>query len=117
MATQRALWNEYRVTWDAFSRNLDHLQSCVESGDRAQIELALIAVEQAKSAHNTARDRLAENLVVSPRTASRTKLRNEEEHIREKARLVWELSGKPQNSAEADWLLAERLVRSAAAVS
>jgi hypothetical protein len=116
MATQRALWNEYRVTWDAFSRNLDRLQSCVESGDRANIEEALIAVEQSKSAHNAARDRLAEQLAGSPRTASRDRFHNEEEHIRQKAQMVWELSGKPQNSAEADWLLAERLVRSAAAV-
>ncbi|MDE3196588.1 MAG: DUF2934 domain-containing protein [Acidobacteriota bacterium] len=74
-----------------------------------------MAVEQAKAAYNAARDRVAEQLAVSPKAKSIVTLHNEEAQIREKARLLWELSGKPQNSAEADWLLAERLVRSAAA--
>jgi len=42
-------------------------------------------------------------------------VRSEEHRIREKAQLLWELAGKPQGSAEADWLGAERLVRSASA--
>lgn len=115
MATKRALWNEYRATWDAFSRDLDRLQACAESGDRVLIENALVAVEESKSAHNAARDRLAEYLTGVANAPDET-LRNQEEQIREKARLVWEVSGRPQNSAEADWLLAERLVRSASVV-
>ena len=115
MATKRALWNEYRATWDAFSRNLDRLQSCAESGDRGLIESALVAVEKSKAAHNAARDRLAEYLTGVTTSGSIDTLRNQEDQIRQKARLVWEISGRPQNSAEADWLLAERLVRSASA--
>ena len=116
MATKRALWDEYRATWDAFSRNLDRLQSCSESGDRVLIENALVAVEESKATHNAARDRLAEYLTGLTKIEPVERLRNEEERIRAKARLVWEVSGKLQNSAEADWLLAERMVRSASAV-
>jgi len=120
MGEERQLWNEYRATWEAFSRNLDRLQESAESGDRGRVEAALLDVETAKSAHNAARDRLAEHLYdrvaaldAASNGAPPAGNRPGEELIREKARTLWELSGKPQGTAEADWLLAERLVRSA----
>ncbi|HZL57444.1 MAG TPA: DUF2934 domain-containing protein [Bryobacteraceae bacterium] len=117
MGANRALWNEYRATWNTFSRSLDQLQSCVESGNRNLVEEALLAVETAKTAHNAARDRLAAGLSGDVAAADRAEVRSEEHRIREKAQLLWELAGKPQGSAEADWFGAERLVRSASASS
>jgi hypothetical protein len=115
MGADRKLWNEYRATWAAFSRNLDLLQACAEGGNRQLVEEALLEVEKAKAAHNAARDRLAANLSGRIAAADTAAARSQEELIREKARVLWELSGKPQGTAEADWLDAERLVRSASA--
>ena len=58
MGANRALWNEYRATWEAFSQKLDELQAVVESKDRPRAEEALLAVEKARLTHNAARDRL-----------------------------------------------------------
>jgi hypothetical protein len=115
MGVDKRLWNEYRATWEAFSRNLDKLQACAEGGNRQLVEEALLEVEKAKAVHNAARDRLAANLSGSIAARDAADARSEEELIREKARVLWELSGKPQGTAEADWLGAERLVRCASA--
>jgi len=111
MGVERKLWYEYRATWDAFSRNLDKLQACAEGGNRQLVEEALLEVEKAKSAHNAARDRLAAHLSDRIAAQDAADARSEEQLIREKARMLWELSGRPQGTAEADWLQAERLVR------
>lgn len=112
MGADGKLLNEYRATWEAFSRNLDRLQKYAEAGNRSLVESALLEVEKAKAAHNAARDRLAAHLTGQVSAMDEADKRSEEQRIRDKARLLWELSGKPQGSAEADWLGAERLVRS-----
>jgi predicted phage gp36 major capsid-like protein len=113
MGVDRKLWDEYRSTWEAFSRDLDKLQASAEGGNRQLVEEALLEVDRAKSAHNAARDRLAAHLSGRIAAQDAADARSEEDLIREKARLLWELSGRPQGTAEADWLDAERLVRSA----
>ena len=113
MAVNRQLWNEYRVTWEEFSRQLDALQRLVETGARDRIEGALLSVEKARLAHNEARDRLAAHL-----TGEIDMVTNElpeQERVRKTARLLWEFSGKPHGTAENDWLRAEKLVRAAQA--
>ncbi|HVW83519.1 MAG TPA: DUF2934 domain-containing protein [Bryobacteraceae bacterium] len=115
MGATGELWNAYRATWEAFSRNLANLQRCAETGQRNLIETALLEVERARSAHNTARDRLAATLALAPASpVAGTPELPEEWRVRETAHLIWELSGRPQGSAETDWLSAERLVRTAA---
>jgi hypothetical protein len=111
MGVDRKLWNEYRATWETFSRDLDKLQTCAEGGNRQLVEEALLEVEKAKSAHNAARDRLAAHLSGRIAAQDAADARSEEQLIREKAQMLWELSGRPQGTAEADWLQAERLVR------
>jgi hypothetical protein len=111
MGVDRKLWNEYRATWEAFSRDLDRLQACAEGGNRQLAEEALLVVEKAKSAHNAARDRLAAHLSGRIAAQDAADARLEEQLIREKAQMLWESSGRPQGTAEADWLQAERLVR------
>jgi hypothetical protein len=117
MGAHLELWNEYRATWEAFSHKLDELQACADAGNQERIEAALLDVERARVAHNAARDRLAAHLCSGIAAIDASRVRPQEEVIREKARLIWELSGRPQGSAEADWLSAERVVRSAATVN
>jgi hypothetical protein len=116
MKAERILWDEYKATWEAFSRSLDRLQTCAEAGDKEAIGEALLALERAKAAHNSARDKLAAELsdeIAASDAGTGAELTDDEPRIRQQAHLLWELSGKPQGTAETDWLRAERLVRSA----
>jgi superfamily I DNA and RNA helicase len=116
MGENREFWNGYRATWEAFSRKLDELQAVVETGDRSRSEEALLAVEKARLAHNVARDRLAAQLSDEIATFDRKQMDEAEQHrVRQTARLLWELAGKPSGTADSDWHRAERLVRSASA--
>jgi hypothetical protein len=116
MGADRTLWNEYRATWEAFSRKLDELQSCVEAGDRRRAEEALLAVERARLVHNAARDRLAAHLSGEIAALDRKALDDSErQRVRHTAQLLWEIAGKPSGTADSDWLRAEQLVRSASA--
>ncbi|MGD1072446.1 MAG: DUF2934 domain-containing protein [Bryobacteraceae bacterium] len=119
MASNRQLFNEYRATWEEFSRQLDELQQFVESGARDCIDGALLNVEKARLAHNEARDRLAAHMTGEIKAADQpvTNAVTEEERVRTTARLLWEFSGKPHGTAENDWFRAQRLVRSARAAS
>ena len=73
-----------------------------DSADPTQIEAAKRDVENARHAYNAARDRLAQELVRV--TAS-------EDDVRRTARVLWEMAGRPEGSAERDWRHAEELVR------
>jgi len=107
----------YRATFREYSNKLESLQRLMESenidGDR--VEATLLEVETARIAHSCARDRLARELIRSasellPQPASGVS----ESHIRDTARLLWELAGKPEGTAEGDWHKAKKLVQTAA---
>ena len=116
MGANQELRQRYRATWEAFSRKLDAYQSCIESGNAARAEAALLEVERARMEHNAARDRLAQSLT---RTVAAIDLKSiavpEQRRVRETARLLWELAGKPAGTADSDWHRAEHLVRAASA--
>jgi hypothetical protein len=117
MGANRALWNEYRATWEAFSQKLDELQAVVESKDRPRAEEALLAVEKARLTHNAARDRLAAQLSGEIASLDKKEMHAaEQRRVRQTAQLLWEMAGKPNGTAEDDWFRAERLVRSAHAM-
>ncbi len=120
MTVKQELWREYRLTWDKFSKQLELLQSVAESGDRESARQALLEVEQARLQHNTARDRLAQHLSEGlpaghPTSQPASQPAFDEHRIRGAARMIWEFSAKQQNTAEADWRQAEKLVRSVSA--
>jgi hypothetical protein len=113
MQSNDALQNAYRATFQDYSRKLDALQRLTGAGglDNNQLEVALLDVEKARVAHNHARDRLASDLMrLSPVSGGKL----DERHIRKTARLLWELAGRPDGSAERDWRQAEQLVHAAA---
>ena len=107
------LRNAYRSTFQQYSRKLDVLQSLMNSGnpEPGRVEAALLEVEEARKAHNSARDQLARELV---RPALPPKAAVAERHIRETAQLLWEVAGRPDGTAECDWHRAEQLVHAAA---
>jgi hypothetical protein len=116
MGADSKLWNEYRATWEIFSRKLDELQAVVETRDRDRAEEALLAVERARIAHNTARDRVAAQLSVEIAAQdARNQDRLERRRVRHTAQLLWEIAGKPSGTADSDWHRAEQLVKAAAA--
>jgi Protein of unknown function (DUF2934) len=121
--TYSVLAADYRATFQQYSNKLEALQRLMDSEnqDTARIEATLLNVETARIAHSCARDRLARELIRSaseltaqiiPQPASGVS----ESHIRDTARLLWELAGKPEGTADGDWLKAEKLVLTAAAI-
>src|ERR1700735_1841362 len=99
MGANRELRNEYRATWEIFSRRLDVLQACVETGGRGA-ELALLEVEKARMAHNAARDRLAEHLLGEIEAVDKSAIgAAEQRRVRDTAHLLWEIAGQPNGSA------------------
>src|SRR3954452_14302285 len=96
------LWAEYRRTWQEFSRKLREMQELADSGQKSRALALVPEVKAARLSHNAARDRLAEYLAAQKMGAA-----NRENYIRNTARLIWEFSGQPQNTAERDWLRAE----------
>jgi hypothetical protein len=107
------LRNAYRATFQEYSSRLDALQRLMssEAPDKARIEGALLDVEKARVAHNSARDRLAGKLV---RSSLPPGADADEHDIRKTAQLLWELAGRPDGTAERDWQRAEQLVHAAA---
>jgi hypothetical protein len=106
------LRNAYRTTFQDYSNKLDALQHLMSSGtaDSARMEAALLEVEQARLAHSSARDQLARELVRPPLPPAA----KPEHNVRATARLLWELAGRPEGTAEQDWRQAEQLVHQAA---
>jgi hypothetical protein len=111
-ALNNTLKTAYRQTFQSYAGKLDALQQLMASGDadKAALEAAILEVEKARVAHNCARDRLAAELARPPLPS----IAADEHRVREAAQLLWELAGRPEGSAEADWQKAEKLVHAAA---
>jgi hypothetical protein len=112
----------YRTAFREYSGKLHALQSLMDSGaaEDGRGEAVLLEIEKARVAYNCARDRLAEEL--APRGGGRAngspEIRaSQEGRVREAARLLWELAGRPQGTAQRDWSRAEQLVHSAHAAA
>ena len=103
----------YRSTWQDWARRTDALQQLIERPNpaTARLEEMLLAVEQARAAHNDARDRLARVLGHRPEPVSAQAV---DERVRTTARLLWEFAGRPHGTAESDWQRAQAMVGAAA---
>jgi hypothetical protein len=114
MDPERDFLNRYRTAWEEFVRRTNALQDCLMASepDRARVEMALLEAEKARLAYNAARDLLVAQMLAGPQPAQALP---QDGKVRAIARLLWELGGKPDGTALADWLKAERLVESASA--
>jgi Protein of unknown function (DUF2934) len=108
MPVDEKLMVAYRTAFGEYARQLDCLQRLADGNgpDHGRMDAAERAVERARQAHNSARDHLAQALAASTAKPST------EEQVRQTARLLWELEGRPQGTAENDWRRAEQLIRS-----
>jgi hypothetical protein len=107
------LKREYRQTYAEYVRQADLLERLGDGGqpDSCTVEIAIVALEAARSAYSAARDRLAERLggVALPNVETTAGDGN----VRHTAHLLWEFSGQPRGSAERDWNRARQLVSAA----
>ena len=118
MGNKSELLNQYRNAWEEFVRATNALQDTLTAiaPDRVRAEAALFEAEKARVAYNSARDLLVAQMA-GLRTAENppSRVLPQDGKVRAVARLLWELDGKPDGTALADWLHAERLVQSASA--
>lgn len=111
MQTSDALRNMYRVTFQEYADKLNTFQRLIDGGKAsgdAEVQGALQAVETARVAYSSARDRLARELM---RRA--VAVPGDDRQIRKTARLIWEFAGRPEGTAERDWRKAEKLAQAA----
>jgi DUF2934 family protein len=115
-STNVSLWREYRQAFREFARKAQSVQSLREAPEpaRASIDNALIELERARLHYNDCRDALAAALRPDSQLASAPP-REQVQHIREFARLLWDFEDRRDGRADEDWYRAERIVRSAAA--
>lgn len=87
--------------------------------NRSEIEAALLELEQARLAHNSARDLLAYAMLrparfvasePDPKSAYATR-------VKSIAELMWELEGRRDGRSEDHWFRAERIVQRAVAAT
>jgi hypothetical protein len=118
MGTKPVFLNQYRTAWEEFVRRTNALQDCLTASepDRARVEVALLEAEKARLAYNAARDLLVGQMAgLQPAPKPADQALPQDGKVRAIARILWELAGKPDGTAVADWLQAERLVQSASA--
>ena len=68
MRTDNSARRSYRTAFGEYASKLDALQRLMDSGgpDNGRLEAAMQAVENARQAHNSARDLLASELTAKP---------------------------------------------------
>lgn len=119
MGTTLELSPRYRTAWEDFVRATKAVQDSLIAAepDRGRAEAALFEAEKARLAYNAARDLLvAEMSRVRPAANPSSQALPPEGKVRATALLLWELAGKPNDTALTDWLRAESLLKSASAV-
>lgn len=83
----------------------------IDQPNTGQMETALLDMERARLAYTAARDALAQHLSPALTQAKRPKPGN----VSGIAELLWEVAGRPDGTAQKDWLRAEEIARRAAA--
>ena len=118
MGAKRRFLIQYRTAWEEFVCRTNALQGCLAASepDRARVAVALLEAEKARLAYNAARDLLVAQMAgLQPAPEPTDQALPQDGKVRAIARILWELTGKPDGTAVADWLQAERLVQSASA--
>ena len=115
-------WKAYRTAFRGFAQKARFVQLLEgrENVQRDAMESALLEMEKARVAYNAARDRLAQELLKSSARPQDTRFRaamqsTDAPRVKELAQLIWELTGRPEDTADDDWRRAEEILRRAQA--
>ena len=105
-------WREYRIAFQAYSQQARKVQllTAQPNPDRAAMAAALLELERVRVAYNERRDALAKQLL-SHTLPELDSSRAHADRIKRIATLLWELSGKPDGTADDDWHRAEEIIR------
>ena len=112
----------YRRAFEDFSQKAQQLQRLTvqPNPDRAAIEEAVLAMERARLFYSECRDALARQLLSASRKDSLAAKSDlpavHPQRVRGIAELLWEVSGRPEGTADDDWYRAEEILRRAATV-
>ena len=117
--TRVEAWRAYQRAFHEFSERVRHLQMLTTDPhpNRNAIEAALVDVEKARATYDGCRDALARELLPPSRSAGFPSIDPPQavnERVKGIAELLWESAGRPQGTADADWHLAEDIVKRAA---
>lgn len=105
------VWQAYREAFDDFAQKVRQVQLLAASPgvDQQAIDQALLDLETAHTFYNATRDILAEQFLPSASVAQDTP-HDHVHNVRHLATLRWEMSGRPEGTAEDDWYRAEEIV-------
>jgi exonuclease VII small subunit len=115
------VWRAYRDSFEDFAKQVRRVQGLIAHPhrNREAIEAALLELERARRLYNQCRDLLADQLLRS--SAGQIHLpapdasQTDAGRVRSIAELLWEVSGRPDGTAEEDWYRAEEILRRATA--
>ena len=105
------VWQAYREAFDAFAQKVRQVQllAAHPGVEQQAIDKALLDLETAHALYNTTRDVLAEQFL--PSSAARQDVAHDHvDNVKDLAALRWEMSGRPEGTAEDDWYRAEEIV-------
>lgn len=109
---------QYREAFEDFSRKAELVQRlAAQNAGGALFENALLHLERAQLAYNQARDAFVRMLLPNSAQVSPTADSAYAEDVPAIAELLWENAGRPDGTAEADWLRAEAIVKHAVATA
>lgn len=103
------VWQAYRAAFDEFAQKVRQVQllAAHPGVEQQAIDQALLELETAHVLYNVTRDALAEQyLPARGQDTPHTHVRN----VRDLAALRWEMSGRPDGTADDDWYRAEEIV-------
>src|ERR1051326_4096075 len=116
--TKLEAWRAYQRAFHYFSERVRSLQALTTypHSNREAIESTLVQVEKSRLIYDLCRDRMARHFMPSSRRSfmpSRDARDATSERVRNIAELLWESAGRPEGTANEDWLRAEEIVRQA----
>lgn len=119
MESQTAdLQENYRAAFQNFAgkeQRVLTLKQQIATGERSgmdavcELELAVVELERARIAYSKSRDEFARQLLPGAIRSEGGLSSAGERQVRLLAHLLWESAGRPEGTAEDDWLRAEKL--------
>jgi hypothetical protein len=118
MKRPREVETEYRSAFEEFSQKAQRVQLLAAENAGGKIfETALIELEQAHLAYNHARDIFLHSLLPNSVPLLAMEDHNHAADVPTIAELLWESAGRPDGTAQEDWLRAEDIVKRAVATA